>query len=253
MKTVALAIAAMLTGCGASPEAEAILEPGMSWQYRLDGGIPSPADVVIVDLDVSADDVVDLVDAGAYPVCYLSLGTVEDWRDDASGFPDHVVGNPLPDWEGERYLDLRAIDDLAPIWEARLDECAAKGFRGIDPDNIDAYSNDSGFPLTESDALEALQWLADQAHERGLTIGLKNAPELVPAAVTFVDFAVVEQCATYRFCREFDPFVDAGKPVFDVEYREDGATLDSVCPIGRAHGISMVLANLDLDGDGDDC
>ena len=44
-------------------------------------------------------------------------------------------------------MDIRRIDLLAPVMDARLDQCASKGFDGIEPDNIDGYTNDTGFPL----------------------------------------------------------------------------------------------------------
>ena len=38
---------------------------------------------------------------------------------------------------GEYWLDIRRINDLAPIMQARFQMCKAKGFDGIEPDNID--------------------------------------------------------------------------------------------------------------------
>lgn len=41
-------------------------------------------------------------------VCYISIGTWEDWRTDADDFVDEApeaIGNALDDWEGEKYLD----------------------------------------------------------------------------------------------------------------------------------------------------
>jgi hypothetical protein len=66
------------------------------------------------------------------------------------------------------------MDLLESIMEARLDMCKAEGFDGIEPDNVDGFLNDTGFPLTYEDQLRYNIWLADKAHERGLSIGLKN-------------------------------------------------------------------------------
>lgn len=38
--------------------------------------------------------------------CYISVGTLEDWRDDVNEFPAEAVGEPLGDWEGENYIDI---------------------------------------------------------------------------------------------------------------------------------------------------
>ena len=59
-----------------------------------------------------------------------------------------MIGNDYVGWPGEKWLDIRAIESLAPLLRARLDLCAAKGFDGIEPDNIEVHDNDSGFPLT---------------------------------------------------------------------------------------------------------
>lgn len=38
--------------------------------------------------------------------CYVSVGSLEDWRDDFKEFPADAVGAPLGDWEGENYIDI---------------------------------------------------------------------------------------------------------------------------------------------------
>ena len=45
---------------------------------------------------------------GKVVVCYISIGTVEDWRDDADDFPADAIGNDLADWEGEKWLDVNS-------------------------------------------------------------------------------------------------------------------------------------------------
>ena len=62
---------------------------------------------------------------------------------------------------------------------ARLDLCKAKGFDALEPDNMEIYTNDTGFPLTYEDQLKFALWLADETHKRGLAIGQKNASDQV--------------------------------------------------------------------------
>ena len=71
--------------------------------------------------------------------------------------------------------------------EARMDSCQANGFDGIEPDNIDGFLNDTGFPLTYGDQLEYNIWLAEAAHARGLSIGLKNDMDQTPDLLTHFD------------------------------------------------------------------
>jgi branched-subunit amino acid transport protein len=229
--------------------------PGTPFQIRLDGGVPDDPNARIVEVDGQApEDLVGRLEReGVYTVCYMSAGTLEEYRLDAGEYPDEVVGHSLPDWPDERYVDLRRLDVLGPIWAARLDACAEAGFDAVDPDNIDSYANDSGFPLTEDDAVAAALWLADAAHSRGLGIAQKNAPELTPRLVDALDFAVTEECLTQGWCEEIAAYVDAGKPVLAIEYIEDGATLAALCPAAEAARLSLLVTTLDLPGDGVRC
>jgi Glycoside-hydrolase family GH114 len=193
----------------------------VDWQYQLRSA-PDPGrpfDLWIVDMfDTDASLVADLHATGGRVACYVSAGSWEDWRPDAADFPDHVLGKKLDGWPGERWLDIRALDDLAPIMGARLDACAAKGFDAIDFDNVNGYLNSTGFDLDESDQGAYNTWLANAAHERGLSVGLKNDGEQASELVAYFDFAIVEQCFQYRECGLYKPFIDSGKAVLEVEY-----------------------------------
>jgi hypothetical protein len=151
----------------------------------------------------------------------MNAGGWEDWRPYAGQFPSEVIGANLDNWEGERWLDIRRIDVLGPIMEARLDLCVAKGFDGIEPDNVDGFLNDTGFDLTFEHQRQYNIWLADAAHQRGLSIGLKNDMEQVPDLLPYFDWALNEQCFEYDECETLLPFIQAGKPVFAVEYELD--------------------------------
>jgi hypothetical protein len=85
-----------------------------------------------------------------------------------------VLGKDLEGWPGEKWLDVRRLDVLGPIMQARLDLALQKRCDGVDPDNMDGYQNESGFPLTSQDQLAYNIWIAGQAHASGLAVGLKN-------------------------------------------------------------------------------
>ena len=105
-----------------------------------------------------------------------------------------MIGKNLDDWEGERWLDIRRLDVLGPIMEARMELCEDKGFDGIEPDNVDGYLNDTGFDLTYEDQLRYNIWLANAAHEHGLSIGLKNDMDQAADLLAYFDWALNEQC-----------------------------------------------------------
>lgn len=192
-----------------------------TWQVQLSGDVDTTveADVFDVDLFDTPSAVVErLHDQGRKVVCYFSAGTFEDWRPDAHRFAGGLIGKPLEDWPGEFWLDVRQIDALMPVLEARLDLCRDKGFDGVDPDNVDGFTNVTGFPISADDQLRFNRALAREAHERGLAVGLKNDVSQIRDLVVQFDFAVNEQCFAFSECERVAPFTQSGKPVVHIEY-----------------------------------
>ena len=62
--------------------------------------------VVLYFIDNAQDTIDTLHELGKVVVCYISIGTVEDWRDDKDDFPADAIGNDLEDWDGEAWLDV---------------------------------------------------------------------------------------------------------------------------------------------------
>lgn len=224
---------------------------GSSWQIQFTGDvIDTTLDVDVYDLDLfdsDADVVAGLQARGVGVMCYINVGAWEDWRPDVNDFPSEVVGNDYEGWPGERWLDVSNIAALAPVMEARLDLCAQKGFTGVDPDNLDGYLQETGFEITREDQLGYLLWLAREAHERGLAIGLKNAPELAGELAATYDWALTESCFAQGWCEDVLIFVERGKAVFAIEYVEEGMTLADFCEQAAALEFSAILKTLELD------
>lgn len=221
--------------------------PGTSWQWQLTGNVDTSVDVAMYDIDLfdTPQTVIDQLHAsGRTVICYFSAGSWEQWRPDAADFPAAVLGNTLSGWPDEKWLDIRDINTLAPIIGARLDLAVQKNCDGVEPDNIDGYTNNSGFPLTAGHQLSYNIWLAEQAHARGLSIGLKNDLDQVTQLEPHFDWALNEQCFQYNECNLLLPFIDAGKAVFGVEY--NGASAD-FCPQANAMNFDWLKKNLDLD------
>jgi hypothetical protein len=202
------------------------------------------AQVFNIDLfDTPTSVVTTLANKGRNTICYMSAGSFENWRPDAGDFPAQVLGNSNG-WPGEKWLDIRRIDVLGPIMEARLDLCAAKGFDGVEFDNIDGYTNSTGFPLTGADQRAYNRFLAAAAHDRGLAAGYKNNVDQARADEPYFEFAVNEECFQWDECDVLSVFIANDKPVFHVEY--DIATT-RFCPTTTALGFSSMRKNLDLD------
>jgi hypothetical protein len=219
--------------------------PGLSWQWQLDDEVDTSIEAEVYDIDLYVDQgVIDELHArGVKVICYISVGSWEKWRPDANQFPEEVLGKDYDGWPGERWLDVRRIDLLAPIMRARLDLCTAKGFDGVEPDNIEIHETKTGFPITYADQLAYAGWLAAEAHARGLAIGLKNAADMVEDALPIFDFAITEDAFFYSWNEELLPFVEAGKAVFAAEYTDMDVDFRAACAWGQNHGIQFILKN----------
>jgi hypothetical protein len=244
----------VVTAATAAPPSGAIWQPtpGTSWQWQLTGAIDTSFNVQMYDIDLF-DTPKSTIDAlhgqGRVVICYFSAGSWEDWRPDAAKFPANVKGNGNG-WPGEKWLDIRNIAALTPIMTARLDLAVDKGCDGVEPDNVDGYSNNTGFPLTGNDQLTYNRWLADQAHARGLSVGLKNDVDQAAKLEPYFNWALNEQCFQYNECDQLLPFVQAGKAVFGVEY---SGSLDSFCPEANSMDFDWLKKNENLNASREAC
>ena len=226
---------------------------GASWQWQLSGKLDLAVDADVYDIDgdeATSADVEQLHSLGRKAICYVSAGSYESYRADEAQIPEALRGKVLDGWPDERWLDIRQTEILASVMGARFDNCVSKGFDAVEPDNVDGYANDSGFDLTEKDQLGYIKMLTKLAHDRGLAIGLKNAVELSAELAPTMDFAVNESCMEYDECELVSPFIEAGKPVFHVEYDME---LSEFCPRAQALGFSSLRKSQDLDATREAC
>lgn len=236
---------------------------GTSWNYRLLGPISVETvsgDAEVWDIDLFDNDEETVINPlharGKKVLCYFSAGSFEDWRPDKDEFHDADLGDDLDGWPGERWLDTKS-ENVRKIMRARMNLAVQKGCDGVDPDNVDAYDNENGLNLQEADAVDFVTFLADEAHSRNLSLSLKNAGTIVPTVIGKVDYSVQEQCIEFDVCDQFQPFIEADKPVFHVEYPKGDSTnddrlvatntKDSICDNSAAAGFSTIIKNVDLD------
>ena len=235
---------------------------GSGWQIVLNKPLDSTSpNVPTYDIDLfdnPSNTISTLHGLGRKVICYFSAGTFENWRRDASSFTTSDYGNALscPDdpntCNGEWWLDTRSVN-VRNIMEARLDLAVSSGCDGVDPDNIDGYENDTGFPLTTADGVNYVTFLANAAHARGLSIGLKNGNAIVSEVLSLMQWEINEECETFGECDAFQPFITANKPVFHIEYTDsdppsvDQATNDRICNDPTAARFSTIIKDRDLD------
>ena len=253
LSILGLAGAALLTGFSDAPTTW-VPQLNDTWQWQLTGTIDTSYDVTVYDIDLF--DVPDSVFAtlhgqGRAVVCYFSAGSAEDWRADYSQFKPADLGNKLGGWAGERWVDTRSANVRA-IMKARLDKAKARGCDGVEPDNVDGYkpAKKTGFPLTYATQLDYNRFLATEAHARGLKVALKNDVEQVADLAPSFDFVVNEQCHQYKECGGYSAFTNAGKPVFNAEYkktwRDDANARAQMCADARAANLRTLVLPVKL-------
>lgn len=254
MTTLGLGLAALALGLLAAQPLHAgdrwMPAPGLTWDLQFVEPLDTSRAVAVLDLDLFDTPPVTvqgLRARGVRTICYLSAGTIEDWRPDVDSLPTEVVGGHYPEWPGERWLDIRRIDLIGPVMEKRLDLCREKGFDGADPDNMDGWQQETGFPLTRADQIAYARWFAAAAHARGLAVGLKNVPELIPELLGHFDWVLSEDCFDQGWCAELGASIAAGKPVFAVEYTDTGVDAGAFCAEAAQLGLSGIIKRRNLD------
>lgn len=247
-----LALAAPPSGAEEPATNEAPWRPTLHlrWQVQYTAtpvDLAVEADVFKIDLfDTKAALVTGLKKRGKYAVCYVNVGAWEKWRPDAARFPRSVLGRNYEGWRGERWLDIRRIDLLAPVMIDRLELCKAKGFDGVLFDNIDSYMQKTGFPIKPTHQLRYVHWIASEARKRGLAVGINNNPEQAEEFLPYVDWAQAESCFSQGWCATLTPFVEAGKPVVVIEYTGDGKKMSKMCREASTLGFSLMVKKREL-------
>jgi hypothetical protein len=234
------------TSCFHPPHLDTAGQP-MTWDWQLSNAGSSlifrPVDLFDIDGFNNLTNIVATIHGRAgrtlpheKAICYISLGSWENFRADATAWPKNAIGQPLQGFGNEHWVDVRQLSALQPIITSRLNMCAAKGFDGVEVDNIDGWDgNNTGFPLTAEDTQAWLTTIANQAHALNMFILWKNDPYLASFGARYFDGALSEQCYSYGECTAVQNdgtgtcnltanpcgvavFAQAGKWVGEVEY-----------------------------------
>lgn len=216
------------------------------WQWQLQGEIDTGVDAAVYDVDgfeTPASVVRRLHGLGRHVICYLDVGSWESYRPDADSFPRSVIGRRYEGFPDERWLDIRRFRLFAGALRHRFDICARKRFDAVEPDNLAGWENETGFPIGAAAQLRFNRWVARQVHARGMAVALKNDGGQVRQLLSAFDFAIVEQCFQYDECGTYEPFVSAGKAVFEAEYELEPS---AYCGEAETIGFSAVGKSYDL-------
>jgi hypothetical protein len=192
---------------------------------------------------------------GAKAICYIDAGGAESFRPDFAQYDAFnadcggcLFGKPVSGFRDEFWLNINndrgQRDFILGRIGARLDRCVANGFDGVEMDVVDAWSNRTGLTISADTQLLFNTALANLAHTKGLTVALKNDVEQVPDLAPYFDYAINEQCQQYNECGNYTThFVNAGKAVFQVEYK---LKLSRFCPQANAENRNAIQKTYDL-------
>ncbi len=110
---------------------------------------PESGHTVTLDaFTATAGQVARLHADGARPVCRLRVAVWEPHRPDAARFPSAVLADHLGLF-GDRWLDIRRWDTLAPVLSDRMRLCRQKGFELVRLG--DDWAHPGGVGLTGTD------------------------------------------------------------------------------------------------------
>ncbi len=187
-----------------APAASGVTPPPVNagFDYQIGGPYTVPSGVRVVSRDHDTAPA-----AGIYSICYVNAFQTQT---ESAGWwtgkhPDLLVRDGSgylvdPDWD-EMLLDISTAAKrtaLAGIVDGWIDQCADKGFRAVEPDNLDSWTR-SGGRLTRTEAIAYASLITRHAHARGLAVAQKNGLDLGNAGRAQVgfDFAVAEDCMDY--------------------------------------------------------
>ncbi len=234
-------------GSGGSTGSRWVPPQHLTWYWQIQGTVNNDEPVAAYDIDGfenTAAEVSTLHAKGIHVICYMDVGTSENYRPDYASFPASVQGDSNG-WPGEKWLDIRQLSVLEPIMTKRFEMCKEKGFDAVEPDNMDGFENETGFPLTAAEQLTYDEWVATEVHSLGMAVLQKNDGEQTKELESYFDGALDEQCNQYKECSNFQAYLTAGKPVLNAEY---SLATSAFCSADNSAGIMGARYDLELDG-----
>lgn len=221
-----------------------------TFDYQLGGAYRPTATTTIVERDRTDEPA-----ANRYSICYVNAfqtqpGERARWTGEDAGLVLRTDGHAVadPEWPGELLLDTSTPAKrirIAASVDRWIDDCANNGFDAVEPDNLDSWTRSHGL-LTAADNLALAVMIVRHAHDAGLAVAQKNAPELAERGVRTIgfDFAIAEECQQHSEC---GMYTDAyGRHVIEIEYTDaPRADFTKACA-ARGKQISVLLRDRDV-------
>ena len=223
--------------------------------YQIGGAYRPAPDVEVVIRDHSEKPV-----SGVYSICYINAFQaqtegVSEWVERNPDLLLRTAGGSTvedEDW-GEPLLDISTTgkrERLAEIVGRWMGQCADRGYRAVELDNLDSWTRSSGL-LKKSNAVDYATLLVERAHGHGLAAAQKNAAELSDHDIARVgfDLAIAEECQMYSWGRltECDRYMSVyGDHMIEIEYADNGNTAFTEACRARGDRISVLFRDRDV-------
>ena len=236
------------------------------WQWQLSTDFVYPTQVIpnvtVYDLDwelTSTSVINSLHSIGCKVIAYIEIGDYTSGRYDSSQFTaldaaaptsSKILGNQISGFS-DKWIDIRASNpksaQLRALLQARMQLAKDKGFDAIEPDCINAYGDNSGFPITAADQLEFNKWVAATAHAIGLSVCLKSDVDQATALEPYFDFVLDEESYNYGQLGDYGAFLAHNKAVLNCEYANYNSTqLAAWKAFCQTNHIDGIRRNVDL-------
>jgi Glycoside-hydrolase family GH114 len=225
------------------------------------GDNPTLYDIDAIENPVST--VTSLHQLGDHAICYIEVGSAGNYYTAAQeGISTTYyqqlknagdLGKKLSGYP-EYFININASSAVSIIESMISQQCAAKGFDGVETDLDETFGNNegkTGFTITQANEESYLTTLASYMHSLGLAWIAKNLDDTGIASFVsdmqpLAQGIISEQCNQYGTCSLLDPFLSAGKWIGNAEYAPE--TQAEFCGFDNAAGLNGILFNVNLSG-----
>lgn len=222
------------------------------------GTAPNP---VVYDIDAilnSSSTVKALRNRGDHVICYMEVGTAGNYGGQYTTYYNELnsagdLGNTLPGYSSENFIDINKSSAVSIVESIIKQQCAAKGFNGVETDLDETFNDNEGnpgnFTITEANEESYMTTLAHYMHGLGLAWIIKNPDDVGDASYAdamypLADGVLTEQCNEYSTCGFLSEY-QGKKAIFNAEYN---IPTSQFCSYDQTHSINGVLFNVNLDG-----
>jgi len=235
------------------------------------GDTPPASNPTVYDIDAienPASTVTALKGLNDHVICYIEVGTAGDYytvaqEGTATTYYAQLsaagdLGTKLSGYP-ENFLNINSASTVSIIESMIQQQCAAKGFNGVETDLDETFGNNegsTGFTITQANEEAYLTTLSNYMHSLGLAwiskdlsdTGIQSfVSDMEPLSQGMID----EQANQYGTISLDNVFLKAGKPIFDAEYAPE--TQAEFCSYDNTNNINGVLFPVNLNGPRQPC